>query len=43
VDEIASECEGNTLLHGEDYHKLEDEITNFLRILYTCKEDRCYA
>lgn len=31
VDEIASKCEGNTLLHGEAYYDLEDEVSNFLR------------
>ena len=31
VDEIASKCEGNTLLRGEAYYTLEDEVSNFLR------------
>jgi len=31
VDEKASKYEGNTLLHGEAYYTLEDEVSNFLR------------
>jgi len=31
VDEIASKCEGNTLLHGEAYYALEDDIAETLR------------
>jgi hypothetical protein len=31
VDEIASKCEGNTLLHGEAYYTLEDDIAVMLR------------
>jgi len=31
VDRIASEQEGNTLLHGEAYYRLEDEIAEKLR------------
>lgn len=31
VDEIASKCEGNTLLHGEAYYTLEDKVSNLLR------------
>ena len=31
VDEIASKCEGNTLLWGEAYYDLEDEISSLLR------------
>ena len=31
VDEIASKCEGNTLLRGEAYYTLEDKVSNLLR------------
>jgi len=31
IDKIASDCEGNTLLHGESYYTLEDKVSNFLR------------
>lgn len=31
VDEIASKCEGNTLLHGEAYYTLEDYVAEMLR------------
>jgi len=31
VDDIASKCEGNTLLHGETYYALEDDIAETLR------------
>jgi len=31
VDKIASKCEGNTLLHGEAYYTLEDDIAETLR------------
>jgi len=31
VDDVASKCEGNTLLYGEAYYDLEDEVSNLLR------------
>ncbi|MEM2921188.1 MAG: hypothetical protein QXF26_02595 [Candidatus Bathyarchaeia archaeon] len=31
VDKIASKFEGNTLLHGEAYYTLEDDIAETLR------------
>jgi len=34
VDEIASKCEGNTLLHGEAYYTLEDSIAETLRQIH---------
>lgn len=31
IDQIGSSCEGNTLLHGEVYYNLENEIVAVLR------------
>ena len=31
VDLIASKCEGNTLLHGEAYYDLENEVARRIR------------
>lgn len=36
VDKIASKCEGNTLLHGEAYYTLEDDIAETLKEEMEC-------